>query len=45
MPGLRFLAGLLALGATAASGVQVLGPVTNLPIVNKNLAPDGFMRP
>jgi hypothetical protein len=31
--------------STVASAVQVLGPVATLPIVNRNIAPDGFERP
>lgn len=41
MPGPLSVVGLIVLGATAASGVQVL----NLPIVNADISPDGFVRP
>jgi hypothetical protein len=35
---------LIAVGISTVSAVQVLGPVANIPIVNKIIAPDGFPR-
>lgn len=42
---LRFRELALLLAAVSGSAYAAIGPGANLPIVNANIAPDGFPRP